>query len=304
MIEAERSKYKNAALARHTVLSYERDWRVFCAWCAAAGRQALPATPETVELYVSDLLLRGRKVTTLERHASGIQYQHRVAGHEGPCGPELRALLCGARRVLCQQPTQKEAITVEDLRKMVRAIGTKTPIAARNTALLLFGFASALRRSTLAGLRLDQLTFGRLGIEAWIEHEKQDREGHGRKLAVPYGKHKRTCPVLAVERWIEYRGAGPGPLFQGVMGGHVTGKGILPNRIGQIVQESAALIGLDRRLYGAHSMRAGCVSEALANGASTILLARQTGHASIDTLRLYERSRDLFRGNAAEFLGL
>jgi hypothetical protein len=26
------------------------------------------------------------------------------------------------------------------------------------------------------------------------------------------------------------------------------------------------------------------------------MIARQAGHASIDTLRMYERSRDLFRG--------
>lgn len=303
MVEAERLKYRHAGLARHTVLSYERDWRVFCAWCAAAGKQSLPATTDTVELYVSDMLLRGRKVSTLERHSVGIQHQHRVAGHESPCGPELRALLCGARRILCQQPAQKDAIALDDLRKMVRAM-EKTPIGARDAAVLLFGFASALRRSSLAGLRLDNLTFTPRGIEAWIEHEKQDREGRGRKLAVPYGKYKVTCPVLAVERWIEYRGDGPGPLFQGVMKGHVTGRGILPNRIGQIVQEAAARIGLDAKRYCAHSLRAGFATEALTRGASEVMVAQQTGHRSLETLRLYLRARDPFRGNACGALGI
>ena len=303
-IQVERSKYKNAGLAHNTVLSYSRDVRVFTTWCAAAGRPAIPATPETVELYVCDLLRLGRKVSTLERHAAGIAYHHRIRGYESPCGPELRTLLSGARRTLGQEPDQKEAIGIEDLRRMVKAIDAHTPIGARDRALLLFGFASALRRSNLASLLRENLTFHARGIQVWISHEKQDRENRGRRIAILHGKHKTTCPVRAVKAWLEYRGDGPGPLFQRCRNGRVTGHAILPNRIGQIVQESAARIGLDRSLYGAHSMRAGYVSEALANGADAILVARTTGHASIDTVRLYERNRDLFRGNAGGFLGL
>ncbi len=80
LAEAERSKFKNAGLAPLTILSYERDLRVFRAWCAVAHRIAVPATQETVELYCSDLLRRGRKVTTLERHVIAIHRAHLAAG--------------------------------------------------------------------------------------------------------------------------------------------------------------------------------------------------------------------------------
>ncbi len=305
LAEVERNRFKNAGLAVQTVLSYARDWRVFTAWCEAAALQALPATSGTVELYVCDLLRRGRKVTTVERHAAGIHHHHRIAGQESPCGPELRALLCGARRLLGQPPAQKEAISLADLRKIVRGICAKTPIGARNTALLLFGFATALRRSNLAALELEHLTFTPHGIEVWISHEKQDREGKGRKLAVPYGKRKLTCPVRAVRRWIEFRGDKPGPLFCRVLNGRPDrAKAILPGRVTQIVQEATARIGLDPRRYGAHSLRAGFATEALHRGVNEIMVAQQTGHRSLETLRGYMRSRDLFRGNAAGLIGL
>ncbi len=304
LIEEQRAKYKSAGLAVQTQLSYERDWRVFTTWCAAARRQPLPATSETVELYVCDLLHRGRKVSTVERHTAGIHYQHRRAGQQSPCGPELRALLCGARRVLGQQPAQKDAISVADLRKIVPTLNKRTPTGARNTALLLFGFASALRRSNLASLRLENLRFTPQGILVWINHEKQDREGYGRKLAVAYGKRKSTCPVLAIQRWIKYRGAEPGPLFCRVVNGRPNGKALLPNRIAQIVQEAVARIGLDPKRYGAHSLRAGFSTEALHRGVSELLVAEQTGHRSLETLRLYLRSRDPFRGNASGKIGL
>lgn len=303
LVEAERSRFKNAGLAPLTIQSYERDLRVFTAWCNAAHRCALPASTETVELYAADMLRRGRKVTTLERHAVAIQRAHLIAGGNSPCGAELRSLLSGARRVLCQRPNQKTAIRVEDLRAMVTAIGCSTPIGARNSALLLFGFASALRRSSLARLNLEDLDFSRRGILVRIHREKQDRDGRGRELAVPRGKHSSTCPVRAVNRWLRWRGDADGPLFQRVLNGRPNGKPILGNRICQIVQESAELVGLDGT-FGAHSLRAGLATEALDNGCNEVTVARQLGHASLESLRIYFRSRDLFRGNVAGMLGL
>ena len=298
-------RFKNAELAQLTVLSYQRDWRVFSAWCTSAGRDSLPASSDTVELYVADMLGRGRKVSTLERHVVGIQHIHRRAGHQSPCDRGVHEVLSGARRILCQRSDQKEAIRLEDLRAMVKRIGHKTPIAARNSAILLLGWATALRRSNLAALRLEDLTFSRDGVVVRVDHEKQDRKGIGRDVAVPYGRRKITCPVRALDRWLDARGRDrPGPLFCRVHGGHPSGHALLGNRIAQIVQESVATIGLDRKRYGAHSLRAGFATEGLERQVNEISLARQTGHASLDTLRVYLRSRDPFRGNPCSAMGL
>ncbi len=303
LAEAERSRFKTAGLSPLTVVSYDRDLRVFRTWCAAADRCALPASADTVELYVSDMLRRGRKVTTLEQHTSAIRRSHLVAGFENPCGQELRSLLSGARRILAQRPDQKTAIRVVDLRAMVASIGHATPITARNSALLLFGFASALRRSSLARLRLEDIEFVQRGILVRVDHEKQDRKGKGRDLAVPNGKHSLTCPVRAVNRWLRFRGEANGPLFQSCLNGQATGRGVLGNRICQIVQESAKAIGLEGS-FGAHSLRAGLAGEALENSVNEIMVARQLGHSSLETTRIYLRSRDLFRGNPAGMIGL
>jgi integrase len=302
-VERERKEYKNAGLAPRTISSYEADWRVFTRWCEVCGRTSLPASPDTVELYVTDLLHRGRAVTTVERHAISIQYKHRLAGEPSPRTPELAKLISGARRLLCQAPKQKSPLLLSQLKAILRRF-PNTPIGARDRAVLAFGWASALRRSTLAALQLKDLTFSSEGVTIWIRGEKQDRQGNGREVAVPRGVAKATCPVAALERWIRYRGKTDGPLFQRVMRGHPNGKPILGNRICQIVQEGAASIGLDRHCYGAHSLRAGLVTEGLEQGVNELAIARQTGHASLSTLRLYSRSRDLFRGNAVAAMGL
>jgi integrase len=303
-LEAARFQYKHASLAPRTVASYASDWRVFEAWCLAAGRVSLPATPDTVELYITDIIGRGRKVTSAERHVIAIAHRHREAGHSTPCSAAVGAVLSGARRLLCQKPSQKDALRLEDLQAMVMAIGSDTPIRARNSAMLLFGFATALRRANLASLRREHLTFTADGILVWVVGEKQDRKGDGREIAIPLGEHEATCPVRAVRRWLDCCAPGPGPLFCRVMRGHPNGKPLLGNRIAQIVQDAAAGIGLDRRRYGAHSLRAGLTTEGLNRGVAEITLARHTGHRSLDTLRIYARSRDPFRRSAAGMVGL
>ncbi|MEI9971067.1 MAG: site-specific integrase [Ignavibacteriota bacterium] len=298
-------QFKNASLAPRTVSSYASDFRTFQSWGQAAGRSTLPASADTVELYVTDLIGRGRKIATAERHAFAIQHTHRENKQPNPCGPGLWELLAGARRILCQSPAQKAAISLEDLRAMVKAIGQDSPIALRNRALLLFGWASALRRSNLASLQLQHLTFTPKGILVRVDREKQDRKGKGRELAVPFGKRKITCPVRAMERWLEVRGGNQtGPVFCRVMRGHPNGKPILGNRIAQIVQECAAAIGKDPAKHGAHSLRAGLATEGLERGINEVALVQQTGHKSLDTLRIYLRSRDLFKGNACTGIGL
>ncbi len=303
-IEARRQCFRHAGLARRTVSCYESDWRTFRTWCAAAGRTALPASPDTVELYVVDLIGRGRRIATVSRHASAIQHFHRGAACPNPCGLEFHELLAGARRTLCEMPIRKDALSVRDLRRIVADIGNGTAIRARNGALLLLGFATALRRSSLSRLLAEDLSFEPQGVRIAIRHEKQDRKGEGRVVSVPYGKHAETCPVRALERWLGYRSDAPGPLFCHVLHGRIVFERLRGNRICQIVQASVSAIGLDPKRYGCHSLRAGFVSEGMERGLDQFAIARQTGHRSLRTLAVYMRSRNPLRGNACAAIGL
>jgi integrase len=82
------------------------------------------------------------------------------------------------------------------------------------------------------------------------------------------------------------------------------GKPILGNRIAQIVQEAAAKVGLDRKTYGAHSMRAGFVTAAMLAGISEARVAGHTGHRDMNVLRLYYRNGMVFNGNPVREIGL
>jgi hypothetical protein len=61
-----------------------------------------------------------------------------------------------------------------------------------------------------------------------------------------------------------------------------------------------AKVGLDRKTYGAHSMRAGFVTAAMLAGISETRIAEHTGNRDMNVLRLYYRNGMVFKGNPGQ----
>lgn len=299
----------------NTLKNYAFDWKTFRAWCERFGRESLPASTETVLLYITDTLRRHR-VSTGQRRFSAINFHHAQAGLEPPAGREVRALLTGAQRLRCEKPTPKRSLTVEELRQICAITFEREDLfGVRDHAVLTFGFASALRRSNLTALQLDDIEYVAEGLVVHIAKAKNDQLAKGRYLGIAYGQHTQTCAVRAVKKWIEQRGDKPGPLFnplkwnRRLFKGYIftetrhkaplTGEGFC-----QIVHRAVRSIGLDPALYGAHSLRSGFVTAAGQAGLNTLTIAAQTGHRSLDSLKHYFHSSDLFKSNPSGMIGL
>lgn len=291
--------------APRTLQSYLSDWKTFCLWCAQEGREALPATTDTVRLYVTDSLLHDKRVTTLRHHVCAIIHHHRVAECELPSRREILPILNGAQRIRGEQARAKAAITVEQLRMMLWSIDRPEPARTRDQAVLLFGFTTALRSANIAMVRVDDLDFRPEGFVVHVRKEKQDQTGIGRYIGVPNGKHTDTCPVHALRAWLTYRGVTPGPVFCGMRASKIDhAKPIHTNTLAAIVKRGAEALGLDTSEYAAHSLRAGFITSALEGGVGEIVTARHSGHRSLGTLQRYMRSEDPFRANACAALEL
>lgn len=78
------------------------------------------------------------------------------------------------------------------------------------------------------------------------------------------------------------------------MGDRVTETRLSGAAIGEIVQRAVKLIGLDANGYGGHSLRAGCVTAAVAAGVSDVAIMQRTGHRSVQTLKRYVRLTNVF----------
>lgn len=210
-----------AALARqaqagNTRRAYAGDWAHFTAWAARHEQQALPAQPGTVAQYVADLaaLTRpdGRPAytpATVARRVAGINFVHRRAGHLPPGAAELvQATLAGLRRSRATPPRRMKALPLTTLGTVLDAIDTRSWPAAvigrRDRALLLLGWASALRRAELAALRREDLTaHPEDGLHLLIRTSKTDPDAAGATLAVPFGTTPATCAACAVTDWVQ-----------------------------------------------------------------------------------------------------
>src|SRR5947209_8387754 len=146
----ERDRLLGAIHAPNTELSYGYTWSLFSAWCKLMGSSALPATEETVSLYLTDMLSQGNKVSTAAHRAAGIASRHRAADLPSPVTAAVRALLRSAQRIRCEQPRRMKPLTPAHLRAIAEQLHREnTSAAARDHAILVVGLASALRRSDL-----------------------------------------------------------------------------------------------------------------------------------------------------------
>jgi integrase len=297
--------YLASAQARHTIRGYRSSFRQFESWCRAAGLSALPATSETVALYLAAQASR-LTVSTLEHHLAAIRKAHQAAGLEfaGTDHLLIAETLKGIKCTHGTAPKQKAALLTEDLRLMLRMLPA-TLQGTRDRALLLIGFAGAFRRSELVALNVSDLKFEDEGLLVSILRSKTDQEGAGRQVALPYGLHAPTCPVRTLQQWLEEAKITEGPVFRPVgKGGRLRPGRLTGHAVAGVVKRCAKTAGLPVEALSGHSLRAGFVTSAARAGEPERRIMRQTGHKSVEMVLRYVRQANAFTENAVHSLGL
>ena len=305
-------EYASKSKAASTRRAYDSDWRDFEAYCQKHNLASLPAEPRTVALYITHLSepqdgSKPRKAATLTRRLTAINTVHKAAYLDTPAAMRhriVRLTFHGIRRSIGTAQVMKKPLTRD---RIVKILGTlEGPIAAaRDKALLLVGFAGALRRSELAAIEFKDVQWHRKGITIKLPRSKTDQEGQGREVEILWGQNERTCPVLALENWLKIARIEKGPVFRSVGQHGKVGKGLHPNSIGRLVKQLVAGAKISSpKEYGGHSLRAGFVTEASTNGASYEQIMKQTGHTSLAMVRRYARADQKDRQFAEGKLGL
>lgn len=290
--------YAAADKAASTRAAYQADWGHFRLWAEAKGEQPMPARPEIVAAWLTDMADSGLAAATIARRLAAVSHAHRLAGQAEPGRAEpVKAVLRGIRRTLGVAPVRKAPATADIVAAMLATL-PETLAGLRDRALLLIGFAGALRRSELVGLDVEDIRRVDAGIVLPIGFSKTDQEGRGQTVAIPLGDSLQ--PVAALDAWLAAAGIDQGAVFRPVdRHGHV-GDGRLTGRsVAAIVKRMAADAGLDPARFAGHSLRAGFVTEARGRGIDPLDVARHTRHRRLDTLQVYDR-RDGFDGHAGK----
>ena len=292
--------YARQALAAATRRAYRADWAHFTAWCRAARWPALPAPPEAVAAYLAALAPTHAR-STLRRRLVAIGQVHKLAGHTWtPAHPAIRATLRGILRQHGTPSRQAAALTMPEIRRLV-ATCDHGLAGLRDRALLLLGYAGALRRAELVAIAREHIGFTPAGLRLLIPRAKGDPEGQGPSSAFPranaatparcgrwkLGWRRRTA---ATARW-----------------GTVEQRALHPDAVRQILRKRAAAAGLavaTTERLSPHGLRAGFITAAYQAGARDEAIMSHTRHRDLKTMRRYVRRAKLLSDSPVKLLGL
>jgi integrase len=322
-LAARAATYATQARGPGTRRAYRAAWRQFCEWCASLGREPLAGNPDTIAMYLVRRADDGRSVSTLRVGLAAIRAAHQLAGIPLDLRqPALTMVLEGITRSRGLRPKRQATPAVPDLLRPLLATrpGADQPLGARDRAMLLLGFAAALRRSELVALTLADVTAvpGR-GLLLTIGRSKTDQQGRGEPVAVAANPADPAfCPQTALQAWLAHRhqaadlaagvpdadnqvaDRGARPLFCAVTkSGKITGTALSDKAVVRLVKQAATDAGFDATGFAGQSLRAGLATAAGNAGAGLPALMRQTRHRSTAVALGYLRPAELWTHNVS-----
>lgn len=315
-LDAAEAGFAEAARAPSTLRGYRSDWAEFTAWCQLHGHAALPADDIAISRYISTLATAGAKTGTISRRLSTIKFAHKVRNYPDPTQTaRITAVWEGIRRSLGTSPDQARPLMPPLLLDVLDACPTTTSwktrtdepslTGVRDRALLLLGFVSAMRPSEIAALTLDQIKQDDRGRVIQLTHSKTNQTGKLEHVVLPRGSRQATCPIQALDRWLEVSTITEGPVFRKVTKGNkVTTGALTADGLSRIVTGAVGRAGYDAVGYSGHSLRAGFATYAVQRGATAQQVAHQTRHKSLASVGIYTRIESAWEDNAATRLGL
>ena len=311
----------SSSLAYNTLVAYEKAWSRFEDYCADKDLDPLSATPDDVIDFLIELAtdaspLSGKMLSmgTVMLYRSALNKKYFNAELVSPAShPKVNGVLKGLTRIRGAACRRVKALREYHIQKMLACCEQKAAVPAtrliglRDAAIIVTGFAGALRRSEICGLTVNDITIiNSSGSQQpqkmfiTIRQSKTDQAGRGQKIAVPEGK--RLKPVQRLRTWLDEAGITKGYVFQSMRrGGSLRGLPMHHSDVVRLVKHYAGEIGLDETEIAGHSLRAGFVTSAAVHRAR---LGQDHGyypaHQSCNGNEIYTRHRVLQRPRRGE----
>lgn len=291
--------YIEHSKSENTRRAYSSDWKDFTNWCERHQVESLPASVETIGMYVSDLAEKN-KFSTIERKLSSISSAHKLKQLPNPTKHhEIYLLVTGIKREHGGMQTPKKAMLLPLLQDVIDKIDTSTLIGVRDKALVLVGFALASRRSELVAIDVEHLSFNDLGVDVHIKDTKTDQEDLIKAIV---HTHNDYCPVRALQNWLSKSNIHEGAIFRSIdRHGNIKGR-LHDQSVAAIIKKYVQKLGLNADNYAGHSLRSGLSTSAAMYGMNDTSIMKQTGHKSRAMVDRYVQDGMRYKNNASSIL--
>ncbi len=268
-----------------SISAYRRDLVAYERFLADRGATLLEADVGLIEAYVA-LLSETRRASSTARALAAVRGLHRF------CVDERGATVDPTEGVSTPRIPQAipKALSETEVELLLSAVIGEDPRALRDRAILETLYATGMRISELAGLRLGDLDTGR-GLA--VAYGKGSKE-----RLVPIGRYA----VLALEAWLGSGGRvamAPERWARRVDAEAVfistRGRRMSRQAMWQVVRAAATKVKLEDRV-SPHVLRHSCATHLLEHGADIRVVQELLGHATITTTQVYTKvSPELLR---------
>jgi integrase/recombinase XerD len=269
-----------------SISSYRFDLVAYEEFLSARSVALGDVGPNLVEDYLAFLKAAGRKPSSVKRALSAIRGLHRFCLDERGATRDPTEGLRPPR----QAQAIPKALSEEEAIRLLTSVVALDARGRRDRAIVELLYATGMRISELAGLRLSDLDLER---SLCIVFGKGAKE-----RVVPFGRHAETAlrdwlgpdgrGALAPERWA--RRSDEEAVFVSSRGRRMSRQAIWT-----VVHRAACRAGLEGKVTP-HVLRHSCATHLLEHGADIRVVQELLGHAAITTTQVYTKvSNDLLR---------
>ncbi len=254
-------------------LSTRASLELFAKWAEDKKRAGAwnEVTPEAIGDFLGWRKKGGAAAATIKLHAVALRNLVRFLVQRKMLERDPTEFL-GVPKVERYLP---ETLSAEEVAKLIRAAGGKTPLEIRDRAIVELLYASGLRVSELCHARLENLDLEQGFIRVIGKGNKQ--------RLVPVGSGARA----ALERYLS---AARPELVGKKTGGEVflsvRGRKLTNQRIWQLLGDLARRAGLEKEVHP-HMLRHSFATHLLQGGADLRIIQEMLGHADISTTQIY-----------------
>lgn len=254
-----------------------RRWHLvkFLRWYAPHARSLAAVAGADLDAFLTALGRQGWSRVSLATSAKALRAFFRHLERTEGCQPGLAATIAAPR--LFAQEDCPAGPAWDDVQRLLASTATDRPRDIRDRALLLLFAVYGLRRSEVAGLRLDHLDWEHEVL--WVPRTKQHRTQPYplvRTVGEAILRYLQRIRPRAAQREVflrltaPFRPLSPGGLY------HVTSRRL-------------ARLGSPTPHRGPHALRHACAMRLVAAGLSLKVIGDHLGHRSTSATRLYAK---------------
>jgi integrase len=251
----------DGAFAKNTIRAYRSDFAQYQNWCLQNNQQPIPATAETMAMYV-DYLCETNKSATIRRRINSLGTVLKLSKNFDPTKqPEVILALKRMHRKIGRAQEQATPLTKSLLNQLLNNCDN-TIMGIRNQVLLRLGYETMRRRSELCAFKFEDVDYAPNGKPIIkLNFSKTDQFGTGKVLPISEEL------LNLIEKWKEIVGD-EGYILRSInKHGHI-GDSLNPASVSTILKtlQEGLKTGSNQQPLSGHSFRVGAALDLLEQG--------------------------------------